>query len=262
MILRYAILIPARDEAAALGPLLERVQAADPPPESVVVVDNGSRDGTDEVARRGGATVVPEPMPGYGRACRAGIDHMSRMTPPEALVFLDADDFAAPAQIGDLLRPIAEGRADLVIGERRSASGRGVRLHARWGNRLVLAFLRGLYGSKVRDMGPFRAIRWACLERLRLDDRDYGWYVQMQVRALRSGYRVIGVPVRFERRTVGRSKVSGSLRASFAAGRVMLRTLAAEAIRPGPDRVPYGPSDRLPDGLRDPGRPAGRPDSD
>lgn len=240
MILRYAILIPARDEADALGPLLEQVGAADPRPAAVVVVDNGSQDETADVARLAGAVVVSEPRPGYGRACRTGIEHLSRAEPPEALVFLDADDFAAPAQLGDLLRPIAEGRADLVIGERRSARRSGVRLHARWGNRLVLALMRGLYGSNVRDMGPFRAIRWSCLERLRLDDRNYGWYVQMQVRALRSGYRVLGVPVRFERRTVGRSKISGSTRASLAAGRIMLRTLATEAIRPGPDRVPYG----------------------
>ncbi len=254
MSLRYAILIPARDEAAALGPLLERVGTADPQPAAVVVVDNGSRDGTAEVARLAGATVVPEPTPGYGSACRAGIEHLSYTRPPDALVFLDADDFAAPAQLGDLLRPIAEGRADLVIGERRSGRGRGVRLHARWGNRLVLALMRGLYGSKVRDMGPFRAIRWSCLERLRLDDPDYGWYVQMQVRALRSGYRVLGVPVRFERRSVGRSKISGSTRASLAAGRIMLRTLVTEAIRPGPDRLPYGVPVTGPGGRSDPGR--------
>jgi hypothetical protein len=87
------------------------------------------------------------------------------------------------------------------------------------------------YGSDVRDMGPFRAIRWSTLEALRLDDPNYGWYVQMQVRALRAGFRVVGRPVRFERRTVGRSKVSGSPLASIRAGRVMIRTLLVEIAK-------------------------------
>ncbi|MGH7541248.1 MAG: glycosyltransferase, partial [Gemmatimonadota bacterium] len=170
-----------------------------------------------------------------------GLAHLRR-DPPEALVFLDADDFAAPGQLPALLRPLREGAADLVVGERRSVEGPGVRRHARLGNRLVLVVQRGLYGATVRDMGPFRAIRWRALERLGLDDPTYGWYVQMQVRALRAGLRVIGVPVRFERRTVGRSKISGSVRASTRAGRIMLRTLAVEVLRPSPERVPYAPA--------------------
>ena len=109
-----------------------------------------------------------------------------------------------------------------------------MRWHARLGNRLVLAVMRRLYGADIRDMGPFRAVRWSTLESLALDDVNYGWYVQMQVRALRAGARVRGERVRFERRSVGRSKVSGSPLASIRAGWVMLRTLFVETIRRDP----------------------------
>ena len=232
--MRYSILIPARDEARALPPLFERLGAlaAESRPAAIVVVDNGSTDGTADVARGLGARVVDAPRPGYGQACLAGIAALRADGPPEVLVFLDADDFAAPAQIGRLLEPITRGEADLVVGE-RVASGphRGVRWHARLGNRFVLALLRWRYGSRVRDMGPLRAIRWETLERLALDDENYGWYVQMQVRALRRGARVLGRPVEFERRTVGVSKVSGNPLASAKAGWVMLRTLAVEVCR-------------------------------
>lgn len=230
-----AVLVPARDEEATLPRLLEALAAADPGPgaclDRVVVVDNGSRDRTAAVAREAGASVVTEPRRGYGRACLAGIAALGPR-PPDVLVFLDADDFEAPGQIGRLLEPIREDRADLVIGERRAASsGAGVRAHAALGNRLVSGILRGLYGSPTRDMGPFRAARWECLQDLGLDDPDYGWYVQMQVRALRADYRVRGVPIRFRRRTAGRSKVSGSLRGSLGAAVGMLRTLLAEVTR-------------------------------
>lgn len=230
---RYAVLVPARNEAETLPALFEELADATGSGAAVWVVDNGSTDGTADVARAHGARVVEEPRPGYGRACLAGIRAIAAGEPPGTLVFLDADDFLAPAQLGRLLDPIRADEADLVIGERVSAAGRGVRWHARVGNRLVLATMRAAYGSRVRDMGPYRAIRWSTLVALALDDETYGWYVQMQVRALREGYRVIGVPVAFERRSVGRSKVSGNAAASVRAGLVMLGTLAREIVRPG-----------------------------
>lgn len=234
--MRYGLLIPARNEATALPLLFERLDelAAGSRPWVTLVVDNGSTDGTAEVARRLGARVVSEPRPGYGQACLAGIDALRQSGPPDILVFLDADDLTAPAHLGELLGPIERDEADLVVGERvPSTANRGVRWHARLGNRLVLSILRWRYGSRVRDMGPFRAIRWETLEGLRLDDRSYGWYVQMQVRALREEYRVVGRPVEFERRTVGVSKISGDPIASARAGWIMLRTLARELLRSG-----------------------------
>lgn len=230
----YAVLIPARNEAEVLPTLFAALREAGSPwADTVVVVDNGSTDGTAEVARSLGARVVVEPRPGYGRACLAGIRTLTGPEAPDTLVFLDADDFRAPAQVARLLGPIERGEADLVIGERVSeAGGDGVRWHARLGNRLVLAVLRVALGSRIHDMGPFRAIRWTTLRALGLDDETYGWYVQMQVRALKLGARVTGVPVRFARRSVGTSKVSGNALASLRAGWVMLRTLAVELARP------------------------------
>lgn len=237
------VLIPARDEEEALPRTLELLDEVrlDPPARlRTLVVDNGSRDATAEVARVGGARVVDEPRPGYGRACRTGIEVLARdPSPPDVLVFLDADDERAPAQLPRLLAPLRAGEADLVVGERRTAAGPGVRWHAALGNRLVCGFLRGAYGSDVRDMGPFRAVRFDRLLELGLDDPDYGWYVQMQVRALRLRHRVASVPVAFARRARGRSKVSGSVRGSLAAGRVMIRTLAEETLRSPPERRPY-----------------------
>lgn len=236
--LRVAVLIPARDEEEALPPLLAELRAIRPGPDlelaAVLVVDNGSTDGTGEAAERAGAKVVREPRAGYGQACQRGIRALLTRgdPPPDVVVFLDADDLLAPRQLPALLRPIRAGRADLVIGERRAPRGAGVRWHAAAGNRLISWVLRGLYGSRTRDLGPFRAIRWGALLELELDDPDYGWYVQMQVRALKQGYEVTCAPVEFRRRTRGRSKVSGSLRGSVAAGWVMLRTLAAEVARP------------------------------
>ena len=229
--MKVAILIPARNEADALPTIVSAVVDAGYDAESVIVVDNGSNDGSGDVARRLGTTVIEEPRPGYGQACLAGIDWLRAHRTPDVLVFLDADDFSAAAQLGPLLEPIERDEADLVIGERRSHGVGGVRWHAKLGNRLVLAALRRLYGSVVRDMGPFRAIRWITLESLRLDDTNYGWYVQMQVRALRGEHRVRGLAVEFERRTVGKSKVSGSPTASLRAGWGMLSTLAIEVVR-------------------------------
>lgn len=238
--MRAWALVPARDEEAILPLLFDALAEAAPRGlERVLVVDNGSADGTAAVARGRGARVVSEPRAGYGRACLRGIAAAAAAEPPpDVVVFLDADDLLAPAQLGRLLGALEVG-ADLAIGERRAAPGEGVRRHAALGNRLVTGVLRGAYGSPVRDMGPFRAIRWECLRALRLDEPTYGWYVQMQTRALRAGYRVAGVPVAFRRRIRGRSKVSGSARASVAAGAVMLRTLGRELLRTPPDRRPY-----------------------
>jgi glycosyltransferase involved in cell wall biosynthesis len=228
----YAVLIPARNEAAALPHLFEALGRLGPDgPWRTVVVDNGSTDDTADVARGLGAEVVDEPRPGYGQACLAGLGHLAS-DPPAVVVFLDADDFVAPAQIPLLLAPFAAGDADLVVGERAHDQGDpGVRWHARLGNHLVTGIMNRRFGSRVHDMGPFRAIGWEALRSLSLDDRNYGWYVQMQVRALRSGLRVVGVPVEFERRSVGKSKVSGDPIASMRAGVVMLRTLAVEILR-------------------------------
>lgn len=198
----------------------------------VVVVDNGSSDDTAEIARSLGVLTVSESHVGYGSACQRGIVALAdEVTAPDVLVFVDADDAAAPAQLERLVEPIRCGDADLVLGRRLDGDSGSLPRHARLGNRFVSAVLRRLYGSQTRDMGPFRAVRFEVLRDLALDDPDFGWNVQMQVRALRNGYRVAEVPVTWERRALGASKISGSFRGSMSAGWRMVATLVRETVR-------------------------------
>jgi glycosyltransferase involved in cell wall biosynthesis len=215
--LRVDVIIPARDEEESIA---RAVSSLDPAAVArVIVVDNGSRDRTAEVARRAGATVVSEPRPGYGAACLAGLAFV-RSRPPDVVTFVDADLSEDPAQLGELLAPIREGRADLVIGSRTLGEREAGSLTPvqELGNRLATAMLRVLFGARFTDLGPFRAIRWEALERLRMRDRGYGWTVEMQARAARAGLRCAEVPVRHRVRRAGRSKVAGTLRGVLGAG--------------------------------------------
>lgn len=225
-----AVLIPALDEAAAIGGVLRGLAAVDASGfrlREVLVVDNGSRDGTADVARGAGALVVAEPRRGYGAACLTGLAHL-RADPPSVVVFLDADGSDDPAELPDLLAPILAGDADLVIGSRvRGALEPGALTPVQaFGNRLAAVLLRVLFGVRATDLGPFRAVRWEALERLRMRDRDYGWTVEMQARAARAGLRTAEIPVRYRRRAAGRSKVSGTLRGVLGAGWKILFTIA------------------------------------
>lgn len=219
------VVIPALDERAAIPLVL-----ADLPRHllrEIVVVDNGSTDGTPECARSHGATVVIEPRRGYGRACLTGVETLAaKATPPEAVVFLDADHSDHAEEIEALLRPIAEHRADLVVGSRvlgRRQPG-ALLPQARFGNLLASWLIRRLYGLVVTDLGPFRAVRFETLLALGMSDPDFGWTVEMQVKAARAGVRYLEVPVSYRVR-VGVSKISGSVSGSLRAGRKILLTI-------------------------------------
>ena len=229
---RLAVLIPARDEAEALPQLFGALRV--PEGSRVVVVDNGSSDETAATARRLGATVVPEPAAGYGRACTAGLRALDELTaPPELVVVLDADDPEAAARVEWLVEPLAAGRADLVLGRRRAGDAAGVWPHAAAGNAAVSWLFRGLYAVPAFDLGPFRAARLEALLGLGLDEPAYGWNVQMELRALREGWRIEERTVPFRRRTTGRSKISGSAVGSVRAAHGLLRGLWREALRTG-----------------------------
>ena len=225
--------MPALNEEDALPQILARMPAI---VGRVVVADNGSTDATAEVARTLGADVVHEPERGYGAACLAGIRYLSQLTePPEVLVFIDADGSDDPADIERVAGPILRGEADLVLGVRRGVGGdTGTILpHARLGNQLVLALTRGLFGKDFRDMPPFRGIAFAKLQQLRMDDRNWGWTLQMQIRAVLHGLRIVELEVTHRRRTAGVSKISGSLSMSLRVGAKMFYTLARERLRRG-----------------------------
>jgi glycosyltransferase involved in cell wall biosynthesis len=224
-----AVLVPALDEERALPAVLDALPREGPTwsVREVVVVDNGSRDATADVARARGATVVLEPRRGYGAACLAGLAYL-KSNPPEVVAFLDADGSDDPAELERLLAPLIEDRAELVVGSRRlgaSEPGALTRLQA-FGNHLASALLRASWGAEVTDLGPYRAVRWDALQRLGMRDCDYGWTVEMQARALRAGLRVVEVAVSSRRRRAGRSKVSGTLRGTAGAALKILVTIA------------------------------------
>lgn len=233
------MIIPARDEEASVG----AVVAALPPVAEVVVVDNGSRDGTARAARAAGATVVSEPRAGYGRACLAGLAHVARQRPaPDVVAFVDADLSDRPEELTEVLAPIGRGEADLVIGsrvlgQRAGRVERGALLpQARWGNALACALVRARWGARFTDLGPFRAVRYPALRTLGMEDETFGWTVEMQVRAVRAGLRCAEVPVSYRRR-VGRSKITGTVNGTVRAGAKILWTVGRHALR-GPLQVP------------------------
>lgn len=233
MATHVAVLLPALNEEKTLPSILERMPGII---DRVVVADNGSTDGTVAIARAHGADVVHEPERGYGAACLAGIRYLSQLPgPPAVVVFMDADGSDDPIDIGRIVRPIVEDEADMVLGVRRGVGGDvGTILpHARFGNRLVLGMTHGLFGRAFQDLPPFRAIAFDQLERLEMDDRDWGWTLQMQIRAVRKGLRIVELDVSHRRRTAGVSKISGSLAMSLRVGAKMFYTLARERLRDG-----------------------------
>jgi glycosyltransferase involved in cell wall biosynthesis len=218
------VVIPALDEREAIGLVLA---ALPPGVRRVIVVDNGSTDGTGEVARAAGAHVVREPRRGYGRACLTGLAELGRLGPPDVVAFLDADYSDHPEELRQLVEPIVEDRADLVVGSRmlRPDSRRALTPQARFGNRLAAFLLRRLYGLEATDLGPFRAVRWTTLARLGMRDTGFGWTVEMQAKAALARARYAEVAVSYRPR-IGRSKISGTLVGSIRAGTKILWCLA------------------------------------
>ena len=241
--MRVAVVIPARDEEASVGAVVRGLPREACGVAEVVVVDNGSTDGTAAAARAAGATVVTEPRAGYGRACLAGLAHVARQ-PPDVVAFVDADLSDDPADLAAVLAPLARDEADLVIGsrvlgQRAGRVERGALLpQARWGNALACALVRLRWGARFTDLGPFRAVRWRALQTLGMRDEAFGWTVEMQVRAVRAGLRCAEVPVAYRRR-VGRSKITGTVSGTVRAGATILWTVGAHAVR-GPLRRPGG----------------------
>jgi glycosyltransferase involved in cell wall biosynthesis len=212
---RAALIMPALDEEPVIGQTLDQIPRG--LYRAIIVADNGSRDGTAEIARGRGVTVVSEPERGYGAACLRAIAALPAGI--EAVVFMDADLSDDPAEAVLLLDPIYGGRADLVIGSRTlgQAEEGALQPHQIFGNRLATWLIRLCFGHRYTDLGPFRAIRADALGKLGMRDRNYGWTIEMQIKALRHKLRVMEVPVSYRKR-VGVSKISGNWRASVAAG--------------------------------------------
>lgn len=219
-----AVVIPAYNEAAAIGAVVCAIPVG--LPNTVVVVDNGSTDDTAARAAEAGARVVSEPRRGYGQACLAGL----AVVDADVIVFLDGDFSDYPDEMPALVRPIVDGEADLVIGSRtRGISERGALLpQQRFGNALATGLIRLLFGIAYSDLGPFRAISAQALRRLDMRDTNYGWTVEMQVKAARLKLDIDEVPVSYRRR-IGQSKVSGTFSGTIRAGYKIIWTILRHA---------------------------------
>jgi glycosyltransferase involved in cell wall biosynthesis len=220
---KIGVIIPARNEEPSIAQVLRDI-----PGELnaiVVVVDNGSSDETVRVARESGAQVIQEQVPGYGRVMSIGISYFADH-PVDIIVFLDGDYSDYPQAMSDLVDPIVNDEADLVVSTRLKPlfDKNSLPFHVVWGNRVVVFLMNRLFQTRHSDLGPFRAIRYQRLLDLQMKDPDYGWTVEMQVKAKLQGLRVQEFPVRYRRR-IGQSKISGTLKGSTLAGSKMIYTL-------------------------------------
>lgn len=212
------VVLPALNEAAALPPLLR----AFPDGYRAIVVDNGSTDGTPDVARAHHATVVTEPRPGYGAAVHTGVENATS----DIVVVMDADGSLDPGALPALVKVVADGDADLVMGRRRPTSAAAWPWHARWGNRVLAFQLNRKLGTTLSDIGPVRVFRRESYLALGIEDRRFGYPFETVVRAANAGWRIREVDVDYRPRAEGTtSKVSGSARGTYRAVRDFYRVL-------------------------------------
>jgi glycosyltransferase involved in cell wall biosynthesis len=225
---RTAVIIPVLNEEDSLPLVLDAIPKD--LVDEVVVVDNGSTDRSVEIARAHGATVVEEEHRGYGAACLRGI---AATEDYEMLVFLDGDYSDYPEDMHELLPPVVADEADLVIGSRmiNRESRRALLPQSRFGNQLAAVLMRILFGIRCTDLGPFRVIRRSSLVALQMQDRDFGWTVEMQLRARLKGIRVTERPVRYRKR-VGKSKITGTLSGTLKASYKILKTIFVYRVSP------------------------------
>jgi len=218
---RVSVIIPAFNEESSIGLVLNAL-----PKEilhEIIVVDNGSTDATARVARESGARVVEEKRKGYGSACLKGIEELNQ---PDIVVFLDGDFSDFPEEITRLVEPIASGQKDFVLGSRMIlAESRAALLpQARYGNWLAVFLMRLFFGVRYTDLGPFRAIRYESLKKIGMQDTNFGWTVEMQIKAVQYKLRILEIPVHYRER-VGVSKITGTVSGTVKAGTKIIYTI-------------------------------------
>jgi glycosyltransferase involved in cell wall biosynthesis len=221
------VIIPAYNEEESIALVVNEI-----PPSwvrDIIVCNNNSKDNTAEVARNAGAVVVDQPRPGYGSACLKGMEYIAARPlaeHPDIVVFLDGDHSDYPEQLPDLIAPILNDEADMVIGSRALGDLEPGSMQPQqiFGNWLATSLIKLIYRTTFTDLGPFRAIRYDHLLALKMSDPDFGWTVEMQVKAAKARIRCVEVPVRYRNR-IGVSKVSGTVRGTILAGPKILWTI-------------------------------------
>ena len=223
------VIIPMLNEQDSIAQVLESL----PEVQSVIVVDNGSSDNSPEIAQRHGADVILEPQRGYGKACLAGIERViqrvrdEKLEPQKVVIaFCDADYSDHPNELPLLVHPIQKDEYDFVVGSRSRGNREqgSMPFQARFGNWLACSLMRLFWWHRFTDLGPFRAIRLSTLNQLEMNDENFGWTIEMQIKAVRKKCRILEVPVSYRRR-IGVSKISGTLSGTIRAGYKILFTI-------------------------------------
>lgn len=209
------VIIPAFNEALSVDKVIGQI------PDfvtEIIVVNNNSSDQTSQVAQKAGATVLEENRQGYGYACLKGMEYLKTKN-PKIVVFLDADYSDFPQEMGSLVKPIKDNQSDFVIGSRALGQREQGSMTPQqlFGNWLATTLIKHIFGQKYTDLGPFRAIRYSSLMALQMQDKTYGWTVEMQLKAIRKKLRIKEIPVSYRQR-IGFSKVSGTIQGTFMAG--------------------------------------------
>jgi glycosyltransferase involved in cell wall biosynthesis len=211
------VIIPAYNEEESISKVLNDIPSL---VDEIIVVNNGSTDATAQRAKDAGATVISEPRRGYGYACLAGMEHVASCSAlPDIVVFLDGDYSDYPEELTKLIEPIENQGIDLVIGARvpQLREPNSMTPQQIFGNWLATTLMRLFFGAKFTDLGPFRAIKYDKLLALDMEDKTYGWTVEMQLKAVKKKYSYTEVPMNYRNR-IGVSKVSGTVKGSFLAG--------------------------------------------
>ncbi|OQY21865.1 MAG: glycosyl transferase family 2 [Desulfobacteraceae bacterium 4572_35.2] len=225
--MNICLIIPAYNEAESLPAVLARIPACI---SSIVVVDNGSTDGTGELAEQLGARVVSEPQRGYGQACLAGIAAL-QSNPPDLVAFADADGSDNHPELEKLITTLQHNTLDLVLAQRIPKTRRALSIQQRFGNRLATSLVSLIWRTNFRDLGPMRVIRWQALLDLNMADQNFGWTIEMQVKAAQQRLRWQEIPITYLPRFAGQSKISRTISGVIQAGTKILWIVARETWR-------------------------------